>query len=85
MRAADLELTGHRWHPSVDPDQNEYAGRERILFALEQDQHAGKPDAWRLPRFPPDHHSRVPDVRHMPLAREAGATRAAAATAPRST
>ena len=85
MRAADLELTGHRWHPSVDPDQHEYAGRERIVFALERDQHAGESHVWRLPRFPPDHQSRVPDVRQMPLARHAGDTCASAAKTLRST
>jgi hypothetical protein len=76
MRAADHELTGHRWHPSLSPDHHEYAGRDRILFALERDQHAGKSHAWRLPAFPPDHQNRTPDVRHVSLARDEGGTNA---------
>jgi hypothetical protein len=83
MRAADHELTGHLWHPSLGPDHHEYVGRDRILFALEHEQHAGKSQAWRLPSFPPDHQSRTPDIRHVPLARDARATHAAAATATR--
>jgi hypothetical protein len=58
-------------------------GRDRILFALEREQHAGKSQAWRLPSFPPDHDNRTPEVRHLRLARDAGATHAEASTATR--
>jgi hypothetical protein len=67
MAAADHELTGHRWHPSVDADRHEYVGRRRVLFALERDMHAGALEAWRLPAFPHGHPSRIPDVRHVRL------------------
>jgi hypothetical protein len=67
MAAADHELAGHRWHPSVDADHHEYVGRRRVLFALERDMHAGALDAWRLPAFPHGHPSRIPDVRHVRL------------------
>jgi hypothetical protein len=71
MAAADHELTGHRWHPSVEPDHHDYVGRDRIRFALEREQHAGRPQAWRLPVFPQDHPSRAPEVRLAPLAESA--------------
>jgi hypothetical protein len=67
MAAADRELNGHYWHPSVEPDRHEYTGRRQILFALERDMHASGYDAWRLPVFPPDHPHRVPDVRYVRL------------------
>jgi len=67
MAAADHELAGHRWHPSVDSDRHEYIGRRRVLFALERDMHAGALDAWRLLAFPHGHPSRIPDVRHVRL------------------
>jgi hypothetical protein len=67
MAAADHELTGHRWHPSVDADRHEYVGRRRVLFALERDVHAGALEAWRLPAFPHGHPSRLSDVRHVRL------------------
>ena len=71
MAAADHELTGHRWHPSVSTERHEYVARRRVLFALERDGHAGILEAWRLPAFPPDHTSRVPDVRYVRLPGEA--------------
>jgi hypothetical protein len=55
MAAADRELSGHFWHPSVGADQHVYLGRRRVLFACEIDMHAGRLEAWRLPSFPPDH------------------------------
>jgi DNA-binding Lrp family transcriptional regulator len=67
MAAADHELTGHRWHPSLGADDDEYVGRRRMLFTLERDLHAGALDAWRLPAFPPDHPNRVPEVRRVRL------------------
>ncbi len=57
MAAADHELTGHRWHP-VTPDQHEYVGRKRILFATELDIHTGNVEARRLPPYPPRHPAR---------------------------
>jgi hypothetical protein len=67
MATADHELEGHQWHPSVEPERYEYAGRSQILFSLERDMHAGSYDAWRLPVFPRDHPDRVPDVRYARL------------------
>jgi hypothetical protein len=67
MAAADHELTGHRWHPSVTADRYEYVGRRRVLFTLERDAHAGDLEAWRLPALPPDHPGRVAEVRRVPL------------------
>lgn len=67
MSAADHELTGHRWHPSVDPDEYEYVGRRHILFAIERDVHQGSLDAWRLPTYPRDHSARTAEVRRVRL------------------
>jgi hypothetical protein len=67
MAVADRELTGHRWHPSVEPERFEYVGRRHLLFAVEFDVHADIHEAWRLPAFPPDHPSRVPEVRRVRL------------------
>src|SRR5215210_3079563 len=68
VAAADHELTGHRWHPTVPPERHEYVGRRRILFAVERDAHAGVLEAWRLPAFPPDHPARDDNVRRVALA-----------------
>jgi hypothetical protein len=51
MTAADHELTGYRWHPSA-PDQHQYPGRQRVLFATEIDIHEGRPEARRLAPHP---------------------------------
>lgn len=67
MGVADRELTGHRWHPSLRPEQHEYPGRRRILFVVERDIHAGNLDASRLPAFPPDHPARTSEVRRVRL------------------
>jgi Replication-relaxation len=55
LAAADRELSGHLWHPSVGADEHVYVGRRRVLFACEIDMHAGHLDAWRLPSLPPGH------------------------------
>lgn len=68
VTTADHELTGHRWHPSVGPERHEYAGRRRILFALEHDAHNGLLEAWQLPAFPPGHPARDAAVRRVRLA-----------------
>jgi Replication-relaxation len=67
MSVADRELTGHRWHPSVDPDEYEYVGRRHVLFAIEADVHRGDLEAWRLPVFPPGHSARTAMVRRVRL------------------
>lgn len=67
MSAADRELTGHRWHPSVDPDEYEYVGRRHILFAIERDVHQGRLHAWRLPTYPQGHAQRASQVRRVEL------------------
>ena len=59
MAAAEHELTGHRWHPSVSADRHEYVARDRLLFAVERDLHAGALEAGRLPAL----------RRHTPAAR----------------
>jgi hypothetical protein len=53
LAAADRELSGHLWHPSVGPDRHVHVGRRRVLFASELDMHAGRFEAWRLPTLPP--------------------------------
>lgn len=68
LAVADREVTGHRWHPSAGPEQHEYSGRRRILFALEEDAHDGSLEAWQLPAFPPDHPTRERAVRRVRLA-----------------
>jgi hypothetical protein len=55
LAAADRDLTGHRWHPSVPIDRHPYVGRRRVLFACELDMHRRRLQAWRLPAYPPDH------------------------------
>ena len=67
LAAADRELTGHRWHPTVPVDRHEYVGRRRILFAIERDAHAGDLEAWRLPAFPREHPARDNNVRRVAL------------------
>ncbi|HEX8745176.1 MAG TPA: replication-relaxation family protein [Thermoleophilaceae bacterium] len=69
LATADEELTGHRWHPSAPPDRHEHAGRRRILFAVEQDAHAGVLEAWRLPPFPSGHPARHGEVRRVRIGR----------------
>jgi Replication-relaxation len=63
VHAADYELTGHHWHPSYGPEDYRFIGRERILFCVERDAHAGSFAAWRVPEFPSDHRAREPNVR----------------------
>jgi hypothetical protein len=82
MSVADRELTGHRWHPSVRPDEYEYVGRRHVLFAIEQDAHSGSRDAWRLPAYPPDHRARTTSVRRVELPAAGGTPRRAEATSP---
>jgi hypothetical protein len=53
LAAADRELRGHLWHPSVGPERHVHVGRRRVLFACELDMHAGRLEAWRLPSLPP--------------------------------
>jgi hypothetical protein len=67
MAVADRELTGHRWHPSLDPDDYQYVGRKHCLFAIEQDAHRGSLDAWRLPAYPRHHRARNANVRRVQL------------------
>jgi hypothetical protein len=68
LAAADRELTGHRWHPSVDPTRYQYVGRERILFCAEPDARAAVLEAWRLPAFPPGHQARTGGLRRVRIA-----------------
>jgi hypothetical protein len=68
VAAAGRELTGHRWHPSVHPKDHKYVGRERTLFCVEHDAHAGVLEAWRLPAFPPGHQARTGGLRRVRIA-----------------
>jgi hypothetical protein len=77
MAVADRELTGHRWHPSVGPADFDYVGRRHVLFAVERDVHAGAMEGWRLPAFPPDHPSRVSEVRRVRLPSDSSDRRSA--------
>ena len=72
LAAADRELLGHRWHPDIDPEDHEYVGRQRILFASEIDAHTGLLSAQRLPAFPPNHRARRAGVRRVRLGPIAG-------------
>ena len=65
LTAADRELTGHRWHPDIDPEEHEYIGRQRILFASEIDAHNGLLAAQRLAAFPPHHRFHEAGVRRV--------------------
>ena len=67
MAVADREVTGHRWHPSLDPDDYQYVGRKHCLFAIEHDAHRGSLHAWRLPAYPRDHPARTAKVRPVQL------------------
>jgi hypothetical protein len=67
LHAADYELIGH--HDCLDLDRDRFVGRNRILFAVEQDMHAGRLDAWRVPAVPRAHPNRDkhPGVRSVAL------------------
>ena len=56
LHAADYELTGH--HDCLSYNRDRFVGRNRILFAIEQDTHADRLDAWRVPAVPRDHLNR---------------------------
>jgi hypothetical protein len=53
LAAADRELTGQLWHPSVAPDEKVYIGRRRVIFACELDMHLGRLEGRRVPSVPP--------------------------------
>jgi hypothetical protein len=53
MRAADCEVTGLHAQPGTRPDTWRAPGRERMLFAAEEDVHHGAARAWMLPRVSP--------------------------------
>lgn len=72
LSAADRELVGHRWHPDVEPEQYEYVGRQRMLFAAEVDAHEGRLAARRIPAFPPGHRARQTGVRRVWLGPSGG-------------
>ena len=67
LHAADCELTGH--HDCLDYNRDKFVGRNRILFAVEQDMHVGRLDAWRVPAVPRGHPNREKhsDVRSVGL------------------
>ncbi len=69
LAAADLELTGHHWHPSRRAQDDDYVGRSRILFASDCDMHSGDRRTVRVPSFPPRHTTRDfgAEVRHIRL------------------
>jgi hypothetical protein len=58
LAAADRDLTGHLWHPAVEPSEELYPGRRRILFACEADVHGGMLEARRVAGYPPSHPGR---------------------------
>jgi hypothetical protein len=53
MRVADREVTGRLARPGTRPDTWESPGRERMLFAAEEDVHEAFTSAWMLPRHAP--------------------------------
>jgi hypothetical protein len=67
LTAADHELTGQHWHPSVDGEHHDYVGRRRVLFTLEHDAHIGTLEAWQLPRLPPSRPARESALRRVRL------------------
>jgi Replication-relaxation len=70
LAAADRDLTGHLWHPSLRQSETHYIGRRRILFACEADAHTGVLEARRVPGYPPGHparHGRLAQVRRVRL------------------
>lgn len=67
IAVADREMTGHRWHPSLKPDEYDYAGRRHLLLAVERDVHNGCGDVWRMPTFPDRHPGRTTTVRRVRL------------------
>jgi hypothetical protein len=54
LNAADRELTGQHWYPSVPLEEKTYIGRRRILFAREVDAHKGRLEGMQLPAEPPN-------------------------------
>jgi hypothetical protein len=68
IRGADHQLTGHRRHSTLPPEQHRYIGRQRLLFAVESDAHHGLLEGWRLPAFPPNHPARSNAVEQLTLA-----------------
>ena len=67
LHAADYELTGCQIPYWSQPDRERFVGRERILFAVEADAHAGDLVAKRVPKWPRTHSHRehAPDVRTL--------------------
>ena len=70
LYAADYELTGH--HDCLDYNCDRFVGRNRILFAVEQDMHAGRLDAWARaggPARPPQPRQALPRAQRRPHGR----------------
>jgi hypothetical protein len=67
LGAADFELTGCQMPYWSEPGRERYVGRERIIFAVEGDAHAGELVAKRVPKWPRTHPLReqAPDVRTL--------------------
>jgi hypothetical protein len=70
LHAADYELTGH--HDCLDHNRDRFVGRNRILFAVEQDMHAGRLDARAGaggPAGPPQPRQALPRAQRRPHGR----------------
>jgi len=67
LRAADHELTGHRWHPNAALAEHQYTGRRHILFVNEIDAHQDLHEAIRVPSWPPGHPLREDAFRRVRL------------------
>jgi hypothetical protein len=52
LQAAEKEVRGLLVNPGDPADRRQYPGRERLLFAAEQDIHRGSGRAWMLPSQP---------------------------------
>lgn len=59
LDVADRQLTGHLWHSSKGVGAQDYAGRDHLLFAIEDQVHSGSAIAARVPAFPPGHPERT--------------------------
>ena len=74
----------HRPPLAPGDESHEYVGRQRMLFALEHDAHAGVLEAWQLPDIPPAIHTRTGGPsRHAPPARPTAALSRSVRSTPR--
>lgn len=64
IHAADRELTGFL-RSTWSSEDEQFVGRQRMLFAVEHDAHSGALEAWQLPDVPHDHPERNEGIRRV--------------------